>query len=81
MFQTKDYLNLNVFNLIVGINESKTLTKFISCKCKCRFYGKNVLQITGEITIKVDVSVTSVMYVKKDYFGILLHVVTKMENI
>ena len=81
MFQTKDYLNLNVFNLIVGINESKTLTKLISCKCKCRFYGKNVLQINGEITIKVDVSVTSVMYVKKDYFGILLHVVTKMENI
>ena len=23
--------------MITGINESKTLTKHISCKCKCRF--------------------------------------------
>ena len=30
-------LNLSVFNMITGINESKTLTKHISCKCKCRF--------------------------------------------
>ena len=27
-------LNLNVFNMITGINELKTLTKHISCKCK-----------------------------------------------
>ena len=32
-----DDLNLSVFNMITGINESKTLTKHISCKCKCRF--------------------------------------------
>ena len=30
-------LNLSVFNMITGINESKTLTKHISCKCKCKF--------------------------------------------
>ena len=30
-------LNLSVFNMITGINESKTLTKYISCECKCRF--------------------------------------------
>ena len=40
-------LNLSIFNMITGINESKTLTKHISCKCKCRFDGKNVIQING----------------------------------
>ena len=30
-------LNLSVFNMITGINESKTLTKHISCECECRF--------------------------------------------
>ena len=34
--KTED-LNLSVFNRITGINESKTLTKHISCKCECRF--------------------------------------------
>ena len=29
-----------MFNMITGINESKTLTKHISCKCKCRFDGR-----------------------------------------
>ena len=26
-----------MFNMITGINESQTLTKHISCQCKCRF--------------------------------------------
>ena len=43
--------------------------------------GKNVIQINGGITIKVDVSVKNVIYVKKIIFGIVLHVVVKMENI
>ena len=42
---------------------------------------KNVIQINGGITIKVDASVKNVMYVKKIIFGILLHVFVKMENI
>ena len=33
-------LNLSVFNMITGINDSKTLTKHISCECSCRFDGK-----------------------------------------
>ena len=37
--KTED-LNLSVFNMIPGINESKTLTKDVSCECKCRFDGK-----------------------------------------
>ena len=33
----KTDLNLNVFNMIAGINEWKTLTKHISCKWECIF--------------------------------------------
>ena len=42
---------------------------------------KNIIQINGGLTINVDVSVRNAMYVKKIMFGILLHVVVKMENI
>ena len=45
------------------------------------FTENNVIQINGEITINVDVSVKKFMYVKKIMFGILLHVIGKMENI
>ena len=37
--KTED-LNLSVFNMITGINQSKTLTKYVSCECKCRFDGR-----------------------------------------
>ena len=43
--------------MITGINKSKKLTKYLSCECKCRFDGKNVIQISGGITINVSVSV------------------------
>ena len=39
--KTED-LNLSVFKMITGINESKALTKHISCECKCRFDGKKM---------------------------------------
>ena len=42
---------------------------------------ENVIQINGEIMINVDVSARDVMYVKKILFGIVLHVIVKMENI
>ena len=42
---------------------------------------ENVIQINGGIMINVDVSVKNVMYVKKVMFGILVHVVVKIENI
>ena len=38
--ETED-LNLGEFNMIKGINESKTLTKHISCECKCKYDGTN----------------------------------------
>ena len=37
--KTED-LNLITFNKITGINEPKTLTKHILCKCKLRFDGR-----------------------------------------
>ena len=35
-------LNLSVFNMITGINESETLTKHIACKYKTNFYGRKL---------------------------------------
>ena len=40
--KTKDK-NLNVFNIITKINESKTLKKHISCGFKCKFDGKECI--------------------------------------
>ena len=31
-----EYLNISVFNMIIGLNESKTLSE-----CKCKFYGRS----------------------------------------
>ena len=78
--KTED-LKMLVFNMITGKNESKILTNGKSCKCKCTFDEKNVTQTNGGITINVDVRVKTAVYVKKIIFGILLHVVPKMENI
>ena len=72
-------LNVSVLNMITGINESKTLAKHISCKCKCRFDGRKCN--SDQWWNKNDVSAKNVMYVKKIMIGILLHVVAKMENI
>ena len=33
-------LNLSVFDMITGINESKMLTNYIICGCKCKFDGR-----------------------------------------
>ena len=54
--KTED-LNLSVFNMITGINESKILTKDRSCECKCRFDGKIFNSNKGGTTINVCVSV------------------------
>ena len=42
---------------------------------------QNVSQINGGITVIVDASVKNIIYVKKIMFGIVLHVILKMENI
>ena len=33
-------LNLSMFNMATEINESKSLTKYLSCECKCTFDGR-----------------------------------------
>ena len=33
-------LNLTLFEMVTGIDESETLTKHISRECKCKFDGK-----------------------------------------
>ena len=74
--KTED-LNLGMFNMVTEINQLKTLTKHISCECKYRFderkcYGGRMIN---------DFCVRNVLYVEKSMFGILQHVIVKMENI
>ena len=56
---------MSIFNIITGINESKILTKHVSYECKCKFDGKNVIQVNVGITINVDVSIKKFMRVQK----------------
>ena len=62
-------------------NESKKVIRHISCKCKCKFDGKNVIQIRFGIVINVGVSanIQEKMWLKKVIFGILLHLFVKMK--
>ena len=81
--KTED-LNLHVFNMITGMNESKTLTKHISCKCECKLDGRkpNPNQRWNNDNVDVCVKIwKSIMCAKKIKAGILLHVVAKMVNI
>ena len=74
-------LNLSMFNMVTGINESKTLAKHIACKCKCKLMVESVIQIKSRIMINVGANAKNTIYVKKIIFGILLHVFVKMVNI
>ena len=53
--KTED-LNLRAFKMITAINESKVLTKHVTCKSKGRFNAKNVIQINGRIKLNVNMS-------------------------
>ena len=83
VFQTKKIVNLNDFNLATKANESKKVIRHISCKCKCKFDGKNVIQIRFGIVINVGVSanIQEKMWLKKVIFGILLHLFVKMKTV
>ena len=76
-----DHLNIHVFNMITGINESKILAKHNHANLNVNSMGENVIQIKSGIMINVDVSIKNIIYVKKNISGILLHVVVKMVNI
>ena len=51
--------------MIIGINESKVLTKHISSELKCKFDEKSVIQINCGIMINIHVSVNNIC--EKDY--------------
>ena len=73
VFQIKQDLNLSVFNMITGINESKTLTKHISCECKCKFEETKCKSNQCWDNNKCQcVCVKNIIYVKRIMFGILL---------
>ena len=80
MNKTED-LNLSVFNMITGINESKTLTKRISCECKSKLDETKYKSNQWCDNDYVDVSVNNIIYVKMITFQISLLVRMKMENI
>ena len=69
-----------MFNRITGINESKKLTKHISCECKCKFDGRNC-NSNQWWNNNVGESAKNIIYVKNIIFRILLDVVAEMESI
>ena len=60
-------LNLGVFNIITGVNESKILTKHIPCECKCKFDGRKCNSDQKRTMINFDVSAKNITHVKKIY--------------
>ena len=64
--KTQD-LNLSMFNIITGRNESKTLTKHILCDCKCKIDGRRFNSDHWCDNVNVNVKVENVMYVKKKF--------------
>ena len=63
--------------MITGINESKTLTNYISCECKFDGEKCNSNQWWNNDKCQCE----STKYIFIFIFGILLHVAVKMENI
>ena len=77
----KDNLNISMFNMITRINESKTLTRHISCECKCKFDGRKCSSNQWWNNNNIDANAKNIIYVEKIIFGILLLEVSKMVNI
>ena len=70
--KTED-LNVSFSIMIIGINESKTLTKHVSCECKCKFDETKCKSNQWLNNNNVDMSI-------KNVFWIPLHVIVRMEN-
>ena len=73
--------NLSMLNIITGIDESRTLTKHVSCQCKCKFDGRRYNLNYWQNNENANVSVKNIMYVQKIMLSILLHVLVKNENL
>ena len=73
--KTED-LNLSMFSMVTGQNDSKILTKTYT-NVNVNLMEENVIQSKNGITINVNASVKTIIYMKKIMFDILLHVVQK----
>ena len=73
-------LNLSVFNMITGINESRTLTRYISWQCKCKFDGRKCISDQWWNTNKCCCECKK-CHVSENIIRILLHLAVKLENI
>ena len=78
--KTED-LNLNVFNKITGINESKTLAKDISCEYKCKPDGRKSYSVQWWNNDKSWCECERHHILKKIMFGFLLYEIVKIQNI
>ena len=67
--------------MIKEINESKESTKHLSYNVNVDLMQENIIQINDGIMINVNVIAKIIMYAKKIMFGILIHVIVKMDNI
>ena len=74
--KTED-LNLSIFNMVTGQNDSKILTKTYHTNVNVNLMEENVIQSKNGITINVNASVKTIIYMKKIIFEIPLHVVQK----
>ena len=75
--EAKD-INVKAFNMIPNKSETKSMTKYISCDCKCKFNTTTWIQTKNVIIKHVNVNVKLILHAKKIVFGILGHVLVKI---
>ena len=69
--------------MITGKTESKILTKDIwwyDANVIVNLVEENIIQVKSGKTMNVDVNIKTIIYVKNTIFGILIHVVVKIES-
>ena len=59
--KTED-LNISMFNMITGINESEILAKQVWCKCEVNLMVESVIQIISGIMVNVGASVKNIIH-------------------
>ena len=67
--------------MITRKNESKNLTKDISCECKCKLDGRKCNSNQKWNNDKYRCECKNIKCVKKIIFGILLHALANIANI
>ena len=70
--------------MMTGKIESKILTKDIwwyDANVIVNLVEENIIQVKSSKTMNVDVNIKTIIYVKNTIFGILIHVVVKIESV